>query len=146
MVPTTQVSPETGEQIKWQVISSGATDASSANYHMFGTAGQPAVGAASSANYGLSHGYWQEFVPAGGGCCGQYTSGMTGNADCDDQGKRNLADITRLIDRVYISKVELCCEENGNVDGDLDGKLNLADITSLIDHVYISKQETAACE
>ena len=80
------------------------------------------------------------------GCCGKYTSGFTGNVDCDDEGKRNLSDITRMIDYVYISKAELCCEENGNVDGDLDSKVNLADITKLIDHVYISKVDTSPCE
>jgi hypothetical protein len=79
-------------------------------------------------------------------CCGNFTSGFTGNADCDVEGKRNLADITRLIDRVYISKSLLCCEANGNVDGDSDDKINLADITRLIDHVYISKDETAPCQ
>lgn len=79
-------------------------------------------------------------------CCGAYTSGQTGNTNCDSDGKRNLADITLLIDHVYISKAELCCNENGNINGDVDGKRNLADITVLIDHVYISKTETAACE
>ena len=78
-------------------------------------------------------------------CCGEFTSGQTGNANCSDDGKVNLADITRLIDRVYISKVELCCEENGNIEGDVDANVNLADITSLIDHVYISKNPTTPC-
>lgn len=82
-------------------------------------------------------------LPAG--CCGVFTGGFAGNTNCDADGKRNLADITKLIDRVYISKADLCCEENGNINGDLEGKLNLADITKLIDHVYISKQETEAC-
>lgn len=81
-----------------------------------------------------------------GGCCGQFAGGQTGNTDCSDDGKRNLADITRLIDRVYVSKAVLCCEANGNVDGDAAQKINLADITRLIDHVYISKVETAGCE
>lgn len=79
-------------------------------------------------------------------CCGFWTNGMTGNTECSADGKRNLADITRLIDRIYISKVILCCEENGNVDGDLEAKINLSDITKLIDYVYISKSETAACQ
>ena len=79
-------------------------------------------------------------------CCGRYTGGFTGNTDCDSEGKRNLADITILIDRIYISKVSLCCEDNGNVDGDTLNKLGLADITRLIDHVYISKVETAPCQ
>lgn len=79
------------------------------------------------------------------GCCGEFTSGFTGNANCSDDGKINLADITRIIDHVYISKAELCCEENGNVNGDIEAKINLADITFLIDHVYISKNPTTPC-
>jgi hypothetical protein len=79
-------------------------------------------------------------------CCGLTTGGYTGNTDCDSEGKRNLGDITRLIDRVYLSKTPLCCEGNGNVDGDEGGKLNLGDITNLIDHVYLSKTQTALCQ
>ena len=78
-------------------------------------------------------------------CCGFWTAGFTGNTDCSPDGKRNLADITRLIDRVYISKVELCCEEDGNTDTDPLGNLNLSDITLLIDHVYITRDELPAC-
>ena len=86
-------------------------------------------------------------VPGGvkAGCCGKFTGGYSGNADCSSDGRRNLADITRLIDRVYISRLTLCCEENGNVDGDAEFRVNLADITRLIDHVYLSKKETALC-
>ena len=80
-----------------------------------------------------------------GPCCGKYTAGLTGNADCSGDGMRDLADITRLIDRVYISKAVLCCEQNGNVDGDSELIIDLADITRLIDHIYISKTETAVC-
>ena len=78
-------------------------------------------------------------------CCGHYMSGFTGNTDCDPQGKTNLADVTRLIDRIYLSKALLCCDANGNVDGDSEGTLNLADITKLIDHIYLSKAPTPAC-
>ena len=74
-------------------------------------------------------------------CC----NGYTGNTNCDVDGKINLADITRLIDRVYLSKLLLCCEVAGNVNGDVAQKLNLADITRLIDHVYLTKQPTAPC-
>jgi hypothetical protein len=58
---------------------------------------------------------------------------------------RNLSDITRLVDRVYVSQDELCCEDEGNVDGDPEFKINLSDITRLIDHVYLSGMETAPC-
>ncbi len=79
-------------------------------------------------------------------CCGQYYAGFTGNCNCSTDGKITLGDITVLIDRVYISKEPLCCEENANVNGSVDGKLTLSDITNLIDHVYISHGPTAACQ
>ena len=79
-------------------------------------------------------------------CCGAFTEGFTGNIDCDSEGKRNLADISLLIDRIYMSKTPLCCEDNGNVDGDEQASMNLADITSLINHIYLSKAPTSACD
>jgi hypothetical protein len=79
-------------------------------------------------------------------CCGIYTGGRTGNTNCDIDGKRNLADITELISRVYLApETPLCCEANGNTNGDPEGTLNLADITRLVDFVYITHAETAAC-
>ncbi len=79
-------------------------------------------------------------------CCGEFTSGYTGNTNSDTEGWRILSDITKLIDRVYISKVDLQCEANGNVTSDVAGLLDLADINRLIDHVYESKAQTAACK
>lgn len=80
------------------------------------------------------------------GCCGRYTGGYTGNVDFDTDGKRNLGDVTRLIDRVYLTKTILWCEADGNVDGDSEGNINLADITTLVDHVYLSRQPTSLCQ
>ena len=74
-------------------------------------------------------------------CCVGYTGDVNGAGD----GLRDLADITRLIDRVYITKALLCCERAANVNGDIEGLIDLSDITRLIDHIYISKAETAAC-
>ena len=54
-------------------------------------------------------------------CC---LNGYSGNTDCSEDGRRNLNDITRLIDRVYVSKTELCCIAEGNVDGDPDEDLD----------------------
>jgi len=80
-------------------------------------------------------------------CCGAFTGGETGNADCDQQGKRNLSDITALITRVYIEPgMPLCCEKNGNTNGDGEGKISLSDITGLIDFVYINGTPLATCQ
>jgi len=84
------------------------------------------------------------------GCCGQYNAGHTGNTNCsgipagETRAWPDLSDITKLIDRVYISQAPLCCEENGDVNAS-GGDPDLADITKLIDHVYISQQDTPLC-
>jgi hypothetical protein len=80
-------------------------------------------------------------------CCGFYTgpAGYTGNANCSDDGKLTLSDISKLIDRVYISKAPLCCEATGNTNASVDCKITLSDITVVIDAVYISKTPPAAC-
>ena len=51
--------------IDWKVVASGGATMSSPNYTMLSTAGQPATGTSSSANYAVLSGYWygfQEFV------------------------------------------------------------------------------------
>ncbi len=78
-------------------------------------------------------------------CCGEFTGGITGNANCSTDGKLTLSDITRLIDRVYISKDSLCCEAEGNTNASTDCKITLSDITVLIDAVYISRTPPATC-
>jgi hypothetical protein len=78
-------------------------------------------------------------------CCGQYIGGITGNANCSEDGKLTLSDITALIDHVYISKLPLCCQAAGNVNGSPGCKITLSDITGLIDAIYISKAQPALC-
>ena len=82
------------------------------------------------------------------GCCGIYAGGITGNANCSDDGKLTLSDISRMIDYLYISKADLCCYASGNTNGSYDDgecKVTLSDISRLIDVLYISKQPPADC-
>ncbi len=78
-------------------------------------------------------------------CCGAFTEGITGNANCSGDGKLTLSDVSRLIDRVYISKDPLCCEASGNTNGSTDCNITLSDITVLIDAVYISQTPPSNC-
>ncbi len=78
-------------------------------------------------------------------CCGYCTGGITGNTNCSIDGKITLSDISRTLDRVYGSKVPLCCPQNGNTDGSADGLVTLSDIARQIDAVYISRTPPAAC-
>ena len=77
--------------------------------------------------------------------CGQFTGGITGNADCSTDGKLTLSDITRMIDRVYISKAPLCYEANGNTNADEECLITVTDVTRLIEAVYVTKALPAPC-
>jgi hypothetical protein len=137
---TTEISA--GEEVKWQVLSSGGGAMTLSGYRINGTLGQTAVGVTVMAEHSIHQGFWQSFEED---CCGRYTGGYTGNTNCDTEGKRSLADITILIDHLYLSQDPLCCRANGNVNGSLDGEITLNDIMRLIDHIYISAEETAPC-
>ncbi len=78
-------------------------------------------------------------------CCGLYTGGTVGNCNCSEDGAITLSDIVLLIDRVYVSRMPLRCEDNGNANGDTEGRLTLSDLTALIDHVYVSRQKLPDC-
>jgi len=57
--------------------------------------------------------------------------------DINDDGLVNLADITKLINFVYMKGQPALPEKAGNIDGDPKGTVNLADITVLIYQVYM---------
>jgi hypothetical protein len=122
--------PATGEEINWQVISSGGTDGASTNFVLKGTLGQTTVGYGSSANYGLSHGFWQEL--GGGGCCNH--DGIRG--DVDMGGSINVGDIAYLVDYLFSTPpgpVPPCFEE---ADVDAGGSINVGDVAYLVAYLF----------
>jgi hypothetical protein len=131
----------TGEQIRWQVLSGGGGKGTSTNYVLSGTAGQTSVGPATSTNFTINSGYWQNFATASS-CC----VGLTGNVDCDPIGEIDIADLTRLIDYQYITHDPLCCEKAANTDGDPASDIDIGDITRLIDYLYITFQPLSSCQ
>lgn len=118
--PVAPADPAQGEQINWQVISSGGTEATSTNFALKGTVGQTAVGHGSSANYGLSHGFWQECYRLRG--------------DVNHSGAINVADLTYLVDYLFFDGPPPPCMEEGDVDG--AGGINVADLTYLVDFLF----------
>jgi hypothetical protein len=117
-----------GEEINWQVISSGGSiNGTSTNYQLSGTVAQTAVGSGSSTNYGLSHGFWQEFDTGGPGCCD-----MPG--DANDNGSVNILDITYLIAYLYKSGPAPPCNDEADATG--NNVVNILDITYLISYLY----------
>jgi opacity protein-like surface antigen len=132
--------PASGEQINWQVISSGGTDASSANFGLKGTLGQTAVGVSSSPNFILSHGFWAE--SAGGGTCCNH-DGIRGDVDYNFSGP-NVADLTYLVDYLFRGGPTPPCIEEADVDGNLAGP-NVADLTYLVDYLFRGGPPPPAC-
>ena len=64
------------------------------------------------------------------GCC----VGTVGNVDND--GGVDIADLTFLIDHLFINFPDVPCPEEGNIDN--DGGTDIADLTFLIDHLFIN--------
>ncbi len=143
----TASSGRSGEQISWQVISAGATDASSACYALKGTAGQTAVGGGTSDNYGLSHGFWQDFG-AGGTCC---MPPIRGNVDYDGGDAIDISDLVYTVDYMFTGGPAPVCWEEANVDGSGDGPpdgsedIDISDLVYLVDFMFNGGPEPVAC-
>ena len=142
---TLPAEPATGEQINWQVISSGGARGTSTNYVLNGTVGQTAVGTGSSTNYGLNHGFWQTFGPTG--CCNG--DGIRGNVDdiTGVGGEIDVADLTYLVAYLFQGGPVPPCEDEGNVDGiiGLGGPIDVADLTYLVAYLFQSGPAPAPC-
>jgi len=82
------------------------------------------------------------FDPLPASCC----IGSTGNIDGDPADIVDIADLTFLIDYLFINFPPLVCPEEGNVDGDSIGIIDISDLTFLIDHLFINFPPTASCQ
>ena len=128
-----------GEQIKWQVISSGgAINGTSTNYRMSGTIGQTAVGLGTSTNFKLNQGFWQDFSAGGTpSCC----VGETGDVNSD--GNRTLTDLTQLVNFLFVTFVPPACPAAANTNGDAACAITLTDLTRLVNRLFVT---FVACE
>ena len=129
--PSAPAQPDSGVEINWQVISSGGTAGASVSYEFGGTLGQPAIGYGSSASYGLSQGFWQDF-----GCCEQ-------RGDVDHSGGVNVADLTYLVEHIFFGGGPPPCPEEGDVDA--DGGINVADVTYLVEYIFFDGPAPPPC-
>jgi len=130
-----------GEQIKWQVISSAGTDGVSASYQLRGTAGQVAVGSGGSANYRLSHGFWQDFS-GGGTCC---MGPMRGNVDYDPGDAIDISDLVYLVDFMFNGGPEPPCFEEADIDGSGAAPIDISDLVYLVDYMFTGGPPPMPC-
>lgn len=127
-----------GEEINWQVISSGCTDGNSAGYILNGTMAQTSVGSGSSTNYDLNHGYWQIFDGIGPCDC------EPGNVNGDST--INIFDITYIINFLYRSGPAPVPYALCNCDLNKDCNCDIFDITYLISFLYMDGPPPCTCE
>ncbi len=92
--------------------------------------------------------YLNHFSPCGnpGPCCiTNSIDGRTGNVDADPAKGVDIADLSALIDFLYISFTPPPCMQSANIDGDIGGGIDIADLSGLIDYLYISFTPPALC-
>lgn len=128
-----------GEEINWQVISSGGCQGStSANYQISSTIGQTAIGSGNSTDYGLTHGYWQTYDS--GGIC----DCEPGNANAD--ATINIFDVTYIISFLYMSGPSPSPYALCNGDPNNDCTCNIFDVTYIISFLYMDGPPPCTCE
>lgn len=76
----------------------------------------------------------------GDACC---CEGMKGNLDCSAEEIVTLADLTMIVDHLFVTFAPLCCPEEGDLDNEKG--CTLADLTCLIDHLYMSLAPLPQC-
>lgn len=69
-----------------------------------------------------------------------------GNVDCDPNEVTDIADLTMLIDHLFINFFPLCCTSEANIDLDTDVLIDISDLTALIDHLFISFASIESCQ
>ncbi|RME23301.1 MAG: hypothetical protein D6800_10040 [Candidatus Zixiibacteriota bacterium] len=81
-----------------------------------------------------------------GDSCDYCCIGRTGNVNYDPQDICDVADLTFLIDHLFINFTALPCPPEANINGDAFGIVDVADLTVLIDHLFINFTPCAPCQ
>lgn len=128
----------TGEQINWQVVSSGGSSGSSSSFKLSGTVGQTAVGSGGSTNYGLNQGYWQTFGPLG--CCS-----LRGDVAEPKDGSVLVNDIVWLVNYLFKGGTAPSCLDEGDCAVPIDGSILVNDIVWLVNYLFKGGDAPLAC-
>jgi hypothetical protein len=131
---------KSGEEINWQVISSGGTSGTSANFGLDGTIAQTAVGSGNSPNFVLTHGYWQNFDTSSSGPCDCGPGNSNGDAFT------NIFDVTYMISFLYKGGPDPTPYPLCSGDPNCDCTANIFDITYLISFLYKGGSPPCTCE
>jgi hypothetical protein len=81
-----------------------------------------------------------------GDACENCCLSQTGNIDCSSDGMVTMADLTVMIDHLFITLAPLCCPGAANTDGSPEGFITMGDLTALIDHLFITLSPLPPCQ
>jgi hypothetical protein len=119
-------------EIRWQSVNAGGGPSSNAGYMANSSAGQSAIGFATSPSYQHGVGYWYGGAVAGGVCSCPY------QCDYDEDGFLTALDLSALIDVLFAGRPEeqdsTCPTSRGDFDN--DGFPTALDLSGLIDHLF----------
>ena len=119
-----------GQQIKWQVISSGGGQGTSTNMKLSGTIGQTAYGHGTGGNFKLIGGFWQNFGAAVAPC--------TSCGDANSDGADDISDVVFLIAYIFSGGAAPgeCNTPRGLGDADGSGGVDISDVVYLIAYIF----------
>jgi hypothetical protein len=119
------------------VVAAGGGVNNAGGASQFFTIGQPIVQTFTSSTNTIKSGFWS--VPNTAVCC-QLT---TGNVDCDAGSSVDIADLTTLVDFLFVSMNPLCCQAEANIEK--DAVIDIFDMTALVDHLFLGFQPLPTC-
>jgi len=125
-------------ELRWKVVSSGGTSATSGGLKLKGTIGQTATTLSTAGTIKLNAGFWQNFG-ALGNCC----IGIRGDFNGDGI-ENNILDLTFIIDDIFRGGPPASCPAESDLNG--DGILaNILDLTYIIDDIFRGGPPPGAC-
>ncbi len=113
-----------GNKITWWVIDGGGRRGTSGTYVLDASIKQTAIGAAASASYKLTQGFWQNWEVS---CC----VGTTGNVDGSVDGVIDISDVCAMVSFLGASVPLSGCPAENSVTK--DGTVDISDLFALID-------------
>jgi hypothetical protein len=127
----------------WGVMSSGGASAVAVGDNVLGfTVGQPIVGISSDETNTIFHGFWQDFSAPSGPCC---MNGTTGNITYDALDEVDIADLTRMVNYLFVTFEPIACLSEGNTTGDENCEVDIADLTRMVNFLFVTFEPLAAC-
>jgi hypothetical protein len=127
---TSQTVLQSGEQLKWQVITSSGGSASGGGFKLTSSLGQTAAGKSTSSSFHLIHGFLQTF--------GTTVTPCTSCGDADGNGGIDISDAVYLIAFIFSGGLPpgACGTPTGLGDADGSGSVDISDAVYLISYIF----------